>query len=619
VTAPRGGASAAAADVAPTSVAGKVRRLLPYAARRWPTLAVILGLSTLWSFITALQPWPLKILVDFAISAEPAPPWLLGLFDRVALTVQPATLVIAAALASLALFALNSLLDVGLTWSWARAGQRMVFDLANDLFGRLQRLSLAFHGRRDVGDSLSRLTGDSYCVYTLTNALLIAPVQHLFTIVVVGVVAWNLDPLLTVLSLVLAPIMTISTIFFGGRLKARALQGREAEARLMSFVQQTLTAVPLVQAFSAEARNRHRFQSLANDAVEVSQRATLVQGSHGLVNGLIVTLGAAIVLFVGGQRVLTGAVSVGSLLVFLAYVQSLQGAVRGLHATYGSVKTAEASLDRVFEVLDAQEGVRDRPGAAPLHPPITGHVRLEHVTFGYEDGAPILHDIDLEAHPGETIALVGATGVGKSTLVSLIPRFFDPWTGRITIDGTDLRDIRLTSLRAHVALVLQEPFILPLTIADNIAYGRPTATRTDIIAAAEAANARPFIERLPNGFDTIVGERGSTLSGGERQRLSIARALLRDAPILILDEPTSALDSTTEALILDALDRLVRGRTTFVIAHRLSTIRRADHIIVLEHGRIAERGTHDQLMTQHGPYRKFHTLQEPVAAGTGRG
>jgi ATP-binding cassette, subfamily B, bacterial len=591
------------------SRASRFRRLLPYATRRWRPLAVVLALTILGAGATALQPWPLKILIDVALGDEAIPGGLSRALDLAGVTPSSGALIVLAGVASLVLFVLTSITTVGLTRGWAAAGERMTLDLAEDMLATYQRLSLAFHARRTVGDSLSRLTGDSYGVYTITNALLIAPVQHLLTIAAIGVVAWNLDARLTLLSMVLAPLMTASAIFFASRLKRRALQAREAESRLMSFVQQTLTSVPIVQAFSSERHNQDRFRALATDAVAVSQRVSVVQGSRGLIDGLIATAGTAVVLFVGGQGVLAGSLSLGTLLVFLAYVYSLQEALMGLHGTFGNLKMAEASIDRVFEVLDAEERLPEVVGAGSLPARVVGHVRLEGVTFGYEPGVAVLRGVDVEARAGEVVAVVGATGVGKSTLVSLIPRFFDPWEGRVSIDGVDVRDVRLASVRAQVAVVLQDPFVLPLTVAENIAYGRPGAGRDEVVAAAVAANADGFVGRLPFGFDTVVGERGLTLSGGEKQRLAIARALLKDAPILILDEPTSALDAATEASILQALERLMRGRTTFIIAHRLSTIRRADKIVVLKDGVVAESGTHDELLALGGEYGRFHAQQ----------
>jgi ATP-binding cassette subfamily B protein len=271
-----------------------------------------------------------------------------------------------------------------------------------------------------------------------------------------------------------------------------------------------------------------------------------------------------------------------------------------------------------MEVLEAEAEVKDRPGAAPL-PVIQGHIRFDNVSFGYEPGRAVLRDVSLEALPGQTIALVGATGAGKSTLVGLVPRFFDPWEGRITIDGRGLRDVQSKSLRSQISLVLQESFLFPITIAENIAYGRPDASREEIEAAARAANAHLFIERLAQGYETSVGERGATLSGGERQRIAIARALLKNAPILLLDEPTSALDAETEGLLLQALETLMRGRTTFIIAHRLSTIRNADKIVVLKDGKVAETGTHHELLNNNGYYARLHYAQfgEPVMAASG--
>jgi len=587
-------------------------RLISYPLSQWPKLILILALTALTSGVAALQPWPMKILVDYALNSMAVPALLNSVLSSLTLSPTPIALVMAAAIFSLGLFVVNSALSVGLTWTWAAAGQRMTYDLAADLFHRLQRLSLLFHSRHPVGDSLSRLTGDAYCVYTMTGSLLVSPVQHVLTLATIGVIAWKLDPALTVVALCTAPVMGGAAIFFGPRLKRRAKQSREIQSRLMSLVHQTLTAIPIVQAFSTEDRNRQQFQELAQDAVAVSQRARLVRDTYGLVNSLATTIGIAVVLYAGGRRVLSGALSVGSLLVFMAYMRSILGASRGLLNIYGSLKSTEASVDRVLEVLDIDEEVKDAPNAVPLPARPTGgsgHVRLENVTFGYEPDRPVLQDVTLEARPGETVALVGPTGVGKSTLASLIPRFYDPWEGRVLFDGMDLRQIKLKDLRNQISFVLQEPFLLPLSVAENIAYSRPEAGREEIIAAAVAAGADEFIRQLPQGYDSVIDERGADLSGGQKQRLAIARALLKDAPVLILDEPTSALDAQTEADLLEALERLMEGRTTFIIAHRLSTIRHADQIAVLEQGKIVETGTHEDLLGAGGLYHHFHALQ----------
>jgi ATP-binding cassette subfamily B protein/subfamily B ATP-binding cassette protein MsbA len=374
------------------------------------------------------------------------------------------------------------------------------------------------------------------------------------------------------------------------------------------MVHQTLGALPVVQAFQTEDRNVAKFRAQTDKSVILEQRGTFTGSSYGLVNGLITTGGLAIVLYVGGLRVLSGAISLGTMLVFVAYVRQMQGATGGLFQIFAKLKAAQASIERLQEILHSDDEIQELSDAQEVatHRSIgRGEVRFENVMFGYEPGRAVLEGINLTAHPGEMIALVGPTGAGKSTLVSLIPRFFDPWHGQVMLDGIDLRNLKLDGLRQSVSIVLQESFLLPISVAENIAYGNPDATRQEIIAAATAARADAFISRLPDGYDTVVGEGGATFSVGEQQRLAIARALLKDAPVLILDEPTSALDAQTEALLLDAIEALTRHRTTFTIAHRMSTIRRAHRIAVIDHGRIVALGSHDELLAAGGLYERF--------------
>ena len=553
----------------------------------------------------------MKLLVDYALGDVPVSR-LPSVVRSVASAMTPAGLVVAAALATVALFVVSTLLSSAVSWTWQVAGQRMVYAVAADVFRRLQRVSLLFHTRRTVGDSLSVLTGDVWGVYTLADALVLGPIRDLSTMVTIGFIAWRLDPKLTLLALTVIPALGAAARFFGPRLLKRARSIRETQALILSFLQQTLSALPMVHAFAAEDRNTRHFEELGETALARLRRNSFLRSGFSTVAGLIPAVGTAVILYAGGRRVLAGTLSVGSLLVFLAYLHTMQNALRGFLESYASLKTVEANTERIAEVLDADDMVREDPGARPLPARKAGEgseIRLENVVFGYVPGHPVLRNVSLEARPGEMVALVGATGAGKSTMVGLVPRFFDPWEGRVTVDGIDVRELQLKSLRDQVALVLQDAFILPLSIADNIAYGKPDATRTEIEAVAHAANAHEFIERLPEGYDTIVGERGATLSGGERQRLAIARAFLKDAPILILDEPTSALDAGTESLVLGALDRLMSGRTVLVIAHRLSTVRRANRIVVLEQGEIVEQGTHDELLAARGMYQRLHATQ----------
>ena len=442
----------------------KYRRLLPFLSpqRRW--ILLIIAISFAASATAAIQPWPLKILVDYALDAKTVPAILSSCLEAFSLNPTPTVLIMVSALAGLGLFFLNSALEVVLTCAWAIAGQRMIHHLAAELFHHLQRASLLFHKRRSVGDSLSRLTQDSWCVYTATEALLVAPAQHLFTLGAVGIVAWQLDPALTLYSLAMAPLLAAIAVHFGRRLKQRERRHREVHSRLMSFVQQTLTAMPVVQAFATEKINRHRFQSLSSDAVTATQRNVLAKNTFAMVTALTTTAGMAVVLYVGGTRVLAGELSVGSLLVFVAYLRSMQSAFQGLIRTYGSLKSAEASIDRVLEVLDAPEMITSSTNAISFPGDVhraRGEVDFERVTFGYRPDRPILKQISLTVRPGETIALVGRTGAGKTTLASLIPRFFDPWEGRITIDGIDIRDLEIAELRSSIALVLVEPMSMP--------------------------------------------------------------------------------------------------------------------------------------------------------------
>jgi ATP-binding cassette subfamily B protein/subfamily B ATP-binding cassette protein MsbA len=431
-------------------------------------------------------------------------------------------------------------------------------------------------------------------------------------------VMWQLDRSLSLLALAIVPLIGLLIRLFDRPMTEHTYQYEQLEGEMMSLAEQTLTALPIVQAFGREAYENRRFRGLSRRTLSAYLRATVSQLQFKIGVSGVTAVGTAVIMAIGGLRVLQGLLTVGDLLVFLSYLASLYAPVKTLAYLSLGFASATARARRVFEVLEVRDRIQDAPEAKPLSTLPAGqrgHIRLEGVTFGYEPDRPILQDVALEACPGEVVALVGPTGAGKSTLVSLILRLYDPWEGRVTFGGMDVRDVQLASLRAHIALVLQESFLLPLTVADNIAYGRPEASRAQIVAAAVAANADEFIRRLPGGYDTLLGERGATLSGGQRQRLAIARALLKDAPVLILDEPTSALDAETETQLLETLERLMAGRTTFIIAHRLSTIRHADRIMVLDQGKVVELGTHEELLAIGGTYYRFHELQQVPTAG----
>ena len=590
---------------------GRLRRqarLLRYARPYRRSVGVLTATMFFDIALDLLQPWPLKLIIDNVLGNQPVPGVVTTLVPGAS---DPHTLALWAAIATVVIFLLGAASSAFYNYLSLRIGQGMVFELAGDLFAHLQRLSLRFHGRRQLGDTIERVTGDAYCVSTLVTDAVVPAVQAGVLLVAMFVVMWSLQPTLTLVALAVLPFLALTVRFLGESIADLSREHRDLEAELSTIVEQTLGALPAVQAFVREDVEEQRFRGSAAKTLAASLRATLAGIRFEVLAGIVTAIGTAAVIYVGTGRALDGQLTAGTLVVFLSYLSSLYDPLDSLTHTGQTVQSAVAGADRVLEVLDAEPEVRDRPDAVDAV--ADGPIRYEHVSFGYDDGRPVLHDVSFTASPGQTIAIVGPTGAGKSTLASLLVRFVDPWSGRVTIGGRDIRDFRHRSLRRQVALVLQDPFLLPMTIAENIAYGRPDASPEAIVSAARAASAHDFIAALPDGYATAVGERGATLSGGERQRLAIARAFLKDAPILILDEPTSALDARTEAELLGALDRLMQGRITIVIAHRLSTIRHADVILVLEHGRLVEQGPHHELLARGSLYAALHDHQsEPL-------
>ncbi|HYM54056.1 MAG TPA: ABC transporter ATP-binding protein [Solirubrobacteraceae bacterium] len=581
--------------------------LLRYARPHWRGFAGMLVAALFGVAINLARPWPLKLLIDNVIDGKRIPHWLTflpGADGRHGLLGW----VVAS---EVVIFLAGTIATMITNYTSLTLGQRMTWSLAGDLFRHLQRLSLLFHTRREAGDLIERVTTDSYSVDTLLTGAVLPTIQAVATLASVLVVMLALDWRLTLLAVSVVPLIALTARFFGRPLRERSREQRDSEGRMASVVEQTLGAMPAVQAFTREPLQELRFRRHAEQTVRAYARSALTGMGFQLVTGLVLTLGAAAVIYVGGTLALEGVLTAGTIVVFVSYVASLYEPIEALSHTAQTIQNAAAETDRVMEIMEIEPAVSDRPGATDR--PVSGAIGYEHVVFGYEPDRPVLHDISFTAEPDQVLAIVGPTGAGKTTLVSLLVRFFDPWQGRVTIGGSDVRDFTLRSLRSQIALVLQDPFIFPTTIAENIALGRPDATREQIVAAAEAANAHSFIQQLRDGYDTLVGERGATLSGGEKQRLSIARAFVKDAPMLVLDEPTSALDARTEGLLLEALERLMSGRITLVIAHRLSTIRGADEILVLEHGRITEHGPHERLIAADGLYRSLYRQQMQIA------
>jgi len=584
-----------------------------YALRRWLPLLAVVGSLLLKVALDVLKPWPMVFLIDYVLRGQTMPTAVARLIQGLPGTETPANLIAWSVSGTVLIFLLSWLAGLAAAYGNISLGQRMTYDLAGDLFSKLQQLSLHFHARKSVGDNIRRVTADCGCAAVIVKDALLPAVASVISLVLMIGILWRMDVKLTLIALAVVPLMALAFARYARPMMDRSYEQQETEGKIYETVERTFSAIPVVQAFGREGFNQQQFARATQATITATRVLTRVQLEFKLLLGLATALGTAAIIWVGSQHAWAGQLSVGAIILFLSYLGSLYAPLEAIAYTSSTIQGAAGSARRVWEVLQTESRVKDTPGARALQL-ARGLVQFENVSFGYEPGRPVLQHISLAANPGQMIALVGMTGAGKSTLVSLVPRFFDPEEGRVLVDGQDIREVRLKTLRQQIAIVLQESFLFPITVAENIAYGMPHATQDDIEQAASEANAHDFINRLPQGYHTIIGERGGTLSGGERQRLAIARALLKNAPILILDEPTSALDVETERSVMEALERLTHGRTTFIIAHRLSTIRKADRILVLHEGRLVESGTHNELLARGGRYAHFHGLQSGAAA-----
>ncbi len=576
-------------------------KLLPYLRPYRLRFAWALAQVFLIAGFELLKPWPLQVVIDNVLGGKEAgfaplqgwsPLGLLGLACLGLVFVQ----FVAGALTLLHNY---TAIDVG---------QRMVNDLRGNLYSHLQRLSLAFHSRQQVGDIMFRITADSFAVQTMLMNGLLPIISAIVLLAGMLVILFPLDPVLTLLSISVIPALFALIGFFNRRIADVATEVRDADSRVFSIVQWAISSIKVVQAFTKEDEEYRRFMGASRSSLGSTLRLYNWQTFYSGVVNTLIAVGTALVIYVGARSVLSGTLSIGQLIVFIAYLAQLYVPVNQLTQSFGLIASARISARRVFEILETEPVLKDGPltlSPAGAH----GAIEWRGVSFRYRAAMPLLRSIDVTVEPGMKVAVVGPTGAGKSTMLGLLPRFFDPSTGSVTIGGVDVREFTLKSLRRQIAMVLQPPLIFPISLRDNLAYGRPDATPEEIEAAARLAGIHTMIMGLPQGYDTVIGEAGATLSEGEKQRLTIARALLRDAPILILDEPTSALDVETEAQVMDGIKRLTSGRTTFIIAHRLSTIRNCDLILVLRDGTIAERGTFAELMRRNGVFADLYNTQ----------
>jgi ATP-binding cassette, subfamily B, bacterial len=551
----------------------------------------------------ALQPWPLAVVIDYVLGGRPFPPVVQAWIPSAVLS-HPFVLLISVVVAGVVLQVVNQFVSAYGTQVQVDTGQRMVYDLRGRLFQHLTGLGLQHHITTSTADAVYRVDVDAYAIENLVMSGIFPLATSITALTVMFGILLRLNPTIALLSLTVVPFLYLCLRYYTSTLVSREERVKELESKLLERLYETFGAIKLVKSFSREPHELGRYTQAGEKTMNARIAITWQSSLFSVVVSAITIVGTALVVIVGGRYVQNGTLTVGQLYVVINYLAAVYGPLSAIAHTTGQLQGAMAGAKRVRAMFAMTPETADEPGAIDAID-IKGDIKFESVGFTYPNGPQILHDIQFEAAPGQMVALVGLTGAGKTTLVSLIPRFYNATKGRVLIDGADVRHFRVRSLREQIAIVLQDPVLFSGTIADNLRYGNLDATPQAIEDAARAAHAHEFIARLPKGYDTEIAEAGGGLSGGERQRLSVARAILKNAPILILDEPTSSLDAISEEIVFAALRRLRAGRTTIVIAHRLSTVRDADRILVLDGGKIAAQGRHEELLKSSQLYRRM--------------
>jgi subfamily B ATP-binding cassette protein MsbA len=556
-----------------------------------------------------LEPWPLKIVLDNVIRSRDlhGHGWLnhfiVGTFGSDHLAVLRF-----AAGSALAIAVFGAICSYSEKYLTTSVGQWVMHDMRRTLYSHVQRLSLSYHDAKQTGDLISRVTSDIDAIQSFITSGLLGVVINTLTLVGMVVVMFYINWRFTLIALSIVPILFAVIFSYTRRIKKASREVRKKEGEIISVIQEVLTSIRVVKAFGREEYEQRRLEEESLESVEIALRARSLKAKLSPIVEIIVACGTGMVLWFGGRMVLEGRLNVASMVVFIWYLGKMYKPMQDLSKMSDAYSKAAIGYERIREVLDTHKEVLNLPGARPASK-FRGLIEFDHVAFHYQPERPILHGVSFRIEPGQVGAFVGPTGAGKTTIISLIPRFYDPVSGSVKIDGQDIRRYTQSSLRQQISFVLQETLLFHGPVWANIAYGKPGASRAEILRAAEIANAHEFIETLSEGYNTILGERGVTLSGGQRQRIAIARAVIRDSPMLIMDEPTTGLDAGSEKLVFEALDRLMEGKTAIVIAHRLSTIQRADSIFVVQDGSIIEHGKHEQLLASGGLYSQLHEIQ----------